>query len=88
MKYFFLIIVAALFVSGCAKEAYYVDHEYGMASTDAFDRQIVHKDYKYATKPVEGMAGIHAESIMDTYHGTFSDSFTKESIDITQTGAD
>ena len=87
MRYFVLIIVATLFLSGCAREAYYADHEYGMATMDAFDRQVVHKDYKYAGKPVEGLAGLHAEKIMETYHETFSDSFSKEDIDVTQTGS-
>jgi hypothetical protein len=86
MKYFIPIIIAALFFSGCAREAIYVDHEYGMATMDAFDRQIVHKDYAYANKPVDGMAGIHAETIMESYHDTFSDSFSKENIDVTATG--
>lgn len=88
MKYFILIIVSGMLLSGCAHEAYYVDHEHGMAQNDTFNRQIVHKDYIYANKPVEGMAGIHAESIMETYHGTFTDSFSKESIDTAQTGSD
>lgn len=88
MRYLLLIIVATFFFAGCSKEAVYVDHEYGMATMDALDRQVVYKDYRYASQPVEGMDGIHAEPIMETYHETFSDSFSKEDFDVTQTGAD
>ena len=88
MRYLLLIIVATLFLSGCSKEAVYVDHEYGMATMDALDRQVVHKDYRYANQPVEGMDAIHAEPVMEAYHETFSESFSKEDIDVTQTGAD
>ncbi len=88
MKYFVLIIACGMLLGGCAREAIYVDHEFGMAQNDAFDRQVVHKDYKYADKEVEGMAGIHAEPIMETYHETFSDSFTSETFDVSQSGSD
>ena len=88
MKYLFLILVTAFIIGGCAREAVYVDHEYGMATMDAMDRQIVHKDYVHASKPVEGMNGIHAETIMSQYHETFSDSFSSEDIDVTQTGGE
>ena len=57
MKYFILIIVSGLLLGGCAKEASYVDYEHGMAQNDAFDRQIVHKDYVHANKPTEGLMG-------------------------------
>lgn len=87
MKYFVLIIASGMLLSGCAQEAYYVDHEFGMAQNDAFDRQIVHKDYAHANKPVEGLDGIYAESIMEAYHETFSDSFSSEDIDVTATGS-
>lgn len=88
MKYFILIMaVTTLALTGCAREAYYVDHEHGMATMDALDRQVVHTDYKHAGKAVDGMDGIHAETIMETYHETFGDSFSRENIDVTQTGA-
>lgn len=88
MKYFTLFIVSGMILAGCAHEARYADHEHGKALTDAFDRQIVNQDYAHANKPVEGLAGIHAESIMETYHGTFSKGFSSEGIDITQTGSE
>jgi len=76
-------------LAGCAlpEQAYYTDREYGVASQDAFDQQIVHIDYIHADKPVEGMSGIHVEPIMTSYHSTFSNSFSSESIDISQTGS-
>lgn len=85
---FIALVLFSLFLTACAREAVYVDHEFGKASQDAFDRQIIHKDYAHAGKPVEGMAGIHAEPIMNTYQKTFSEGFTREDIDITQTGSD
>jgi hypothetical protein len=72
-----------LFLGGCANSAYYADREHGLASRDAFDQQIVHKDYKFAGKPVEGMDAIYAEHIMGKYLDTFQEGFTKETIDIT-----
>jgi hypothetical protein len=88
MKYLTIIAYLALglMLCGCAHEAYYVDHEHGLASRDAFDQQIVNKDYKYAGKPVEGLDGLYAENIMGAYLDTFTDIFTKESVDINATG--
>lgn len=86
MKYIALIFFAALILAGCAQEAYYADHEYGLATTDAFDRQIAHKDYVHADKTDDGMDGIHAEPIMQTYQNSFSQGFTMESIDTSAPG--
>jgi len=79
-------VVLGFLLSGCAETAYYADREHGIASNAAFDQQIVHKDYKYAGKPVEGMDAIYAENIMGRYLETFKEGFTKEDIDITDTG--
>lgn len=86
MKSLLIWIATGLLLTACAMEAPYVDHEYGTATRDAFDRQIVYKDYRYADKKVESLPGIHAENVMQTYHGTFSEGFTKEDIDITSVG--
>lgn len=85
MKFTILPIVLAfgLILGGCAQTAYYADREHGIASSDAFDQQIVHKDYKYADKPVEGLDAIYAEHIMGKYLDTYQEGFTKEIIDIT-----
>jgi len=85
MKHNFLpiVLIFGLFLGGCANSAYYADREHGLASRDAFDQQIVHKDYKFAGKPVEGMDAIYAEHIMGKYLDTFQEGFTKETIDIT-----
>ena len=88
MKPFILISLTLIFLSWCANEAYYSDREYGLATTDAFDRQILHKDYAHANKPVEGMDGIHAEPTMEMYHESFGQGFTQESIDILSPGTD
>lgn len=86
MKALPLIMIVGILLAGCANEAPYVDRELGMAAQDAFDRQIVYKDGRYADRTVEGLNGIHAEKVMDTYHNTFSDGFTQEDIDISDTG--
>ena len=77
MKYNTLPIVLALglILGGCAESAYYADREHGIASSDAFDQQIVHKDYRYASKPVEGMDAIYAEHIMSKFLQTFQTMF-------------
>lgn len=88
MKYPALLIILGfgLFLGGCAHEALYADREHGVASNDAFDQQVVHKDYKYAQKPVETMDGIYSEHVMGKYLDTFRQGFTKENIDIGETG--
>jgi len=88
MKYITLPLVLALglILGGCAETAYYADREHGIASSDAFDQQVVHKDYKYAGKPVEGLDAIYAEHIMGKYLETFTEGFTKEDFEVTETG--
>ena len=82
MKYLTLLFVAAVVLTGCAHEAHYADNEYGVATMDAYDRMIVHKDYVHADKTTDGMEGIHAESTMELYHESFGEGFTQEAIDI------
>ncbi|PLX81425.1 MAG: hypothetical protein C0614_06580 [Desulfuromonas sp.] len=81
------LFICSLLVAGCAQEARYVDQEFGMATRDAFDQQVVHKDGVYASKAPEGLNALHMEPVMQTYHQSFSEGFTKESINITDTGA-
>ena len=76
MRYLMLIFVATIFMTGCAQEAYYADQEYGIASMDAYNQQIVHKDYVHADKDVNGMEGLHAEPTMGMYHDSFGQGFT------------
>jgi len=76
------LFIFGLSISGCAREACYVDKEYGLASNSAFDQQIVNKDYKYAGKDVSGMDALSSENIMGKYVDTYKESFTKEEIDI------
>jgi len=83
---FILSLVIASLISGCAHEAICVDREYGMANRDAFDRQIVYKDYKYAGQPVDGLDGIYVEPTMGKYLETYSEGFTKENVDIQSVG--
>jgi hypothetical protein len=77
MRYLTLLFVAAVLLTGCAHEADYADREYGLASMDAYDRMIVHKDYVHADKTADSMEGLHAESTMGMYHGSFGQGFTQ-----------
>lgn len=86
MRYLMILLFLVFFLVGCAHEAPYADHEYGMATMDAFDRQVVYKDYAHANKPVEGMDGLHAEPTMQMYHNSFGQGFTQESINVTSPG--
>ena len=86
MKYLTLLFVASVALAGCAHELNYADNEYGIASMDAYDRQIVHKDYVYADKNVDGMEGLHAEPTMEMYHDSFGEGFIQESVDINSFG--
>jgi len=84
----FAIVVLVLLLGGCARDAMYADREYGIATSDAFDQQIVHKDYKYAGKPVNGIESIYIENSQGRYLETFKEGFTKEDIDLSETGVE
>jgi len=77
MRYLILIFAVTIFMTGCAQEAYYADQEHGIASMDAYNQQIVHKDYVHADKDVNGMEGLHAEPTMQMYHESFGEGFTQ-----------
>ena len=81
MKYLTLFFIAIVVLTGCAHEAHYADNEYGMASMDAYDQMIVHKDYVYADKTTDDMDGIHAEPTMELYQSSFGEGFSQETID-------
>lgn len=83
-----LSMIACLFLAGCAQEAYYVDKEFGAASRDAFDRQIVNHNNPNAGKTPETLTGVHAEPLMGRYHQTFGEGFTSEDIDISDVGSE
>ena len=87
MKYLTLLFLAAVVLTGCANEAYYADNEFGMASMDAYDRQIVHKDYVHAGKTEDNMDGLHAEPTMGLYQSSFGEGFTQESVSTSSPGA-
>jgi len=80
MKYLTLLLLAVSVLAGCAQNAYFADREHGVATNDAFDQQIVNKDYVYAGKTSDSMDGIYAEPILETYYNSFSEGFTIESI--------
>jgi hypothetical protein len=82
------LLVLGFFLGGCAQEALYVDREHGIASNDAFDQQIVHKDYKYAGKPVDGLESIYIENALGRYLETYKEGFTREGIDLTEVGVE
>lgn len=80
MRCLILIFVATIIITGCAHEADYADREYGVASMDAFDQQIVHKDYVHADKDVDGLEGIHSEPTMQMYHESFGKGFSQKDV--------
>ena len=87
MKFLTISLIALAFLTGCAQEAYYADHEYGVATRDAFDQQIVNKDYIHAGKTTDSMDGLHAEKTMELYHNSFGEGFTQESVSTMSPGA-
>lgn len=67
-----LLSIMIISLLGCAHEAPYVDHEFGKAASDAFDKQIIYSSPNTAEVIPTGMPGIHSEKIMDTYHYSFT----------------
>lgn len=72
------IVPATFLLLAACSGAPHVDDEFGMASRQAFEMQIAHKDYRHAAKIPEGMTGLVAEEIMEVY----TDDFGKESLDV------
>ena len=68
------LFICSLLVAGCAQEARYVHQEFGMATRDAFEAP-------------QRLNALHMDPVIKTYHQSFSEGFTKESINITDTGA-
>lgn len=71
MNKLLIVAIFSLLLVGCAHEAYYVDHEFGMAQNDAFDQQIAYKNGEYSGQTPTGMSGIHSEKIMDAFQASF-----------------
>ena len=86
MRYLALLFLTAAVLAGCAQEAYYADREYGIATRDAFDQQVVNKDYVHAGKTSDSMDGIYAEKTMEMYYDSFGEGFTQESVSTIITG--
>ncbi len=72
------IIPAAFLMLAACSGAPHVDDEFGMATRQAFEMQIAHKDYRHAAKTPEGMTGLVSEEVMEVY----TDDFGKESVDV------
>ena len=87
MRYLALLFFTAAILAGCAQEAYYADREHGIATKDAFDQQVVNKDYVHASKTSDSMDGLHAEKTMELYHNSFGEGFTQESISTSSPGS-
>lgn len=88
MKTLILMIAGIFLLSGCGsfQEAYQLDQEFGLASQDAWDKQIVHTDYRYAENTPEEIDGITAEEIMGVYNETFAKE--PENVEIFQFGVE
>jgi hypothetical protein len=87
MRCLALLFLTAAVLAGCAQEAYYADREYGIATRDAFDQQVVNKDYVHTGKTSDSMDGLHAEPIMEMYHDSFGEGFTQESVSTSSPGS-
>ena len=86
MKYLFIFSFTLVVLSGCANDAYYVDREFGIAHMDAFDRQIVYKEYEHAHQSVDGIDGLHSEKTMEMLDGSYGEGFTQESVSTSDPG--
>lgn len=76
------VIGILLLLAACApfEEAYYIEREFSKDSQAAWDAQIVNKDFRYADRVPEGMAGITAEEIMSSHTKTFAEKPSKSKI--------
>jgi hypothetical protein len=59
-----------LLLSGCS--APYLDQEFGMATRESLDQQIVHTDNPHKGEIPVGIEGISAEELMNAYNSSFS----------------
>ena len=82
----FVLLVFQLVGCASVQEAYYVDQEMYQSAETAFAMQVVNKDYRYAGNTAEELFGNAAEELMDTYIQTFTEGFTSEDIQVTETG--
>jgi len=82
MKGSYLVFILLVLLVGCAgtEETYYLDQEFGQAQMESWDKMIVPPDPMKTEKKPEGMEGIHAESAIGVYHGSFSKKPTETNI--------
>jgi hypothetical protein len=83
MKTLVAVLMIAV-MAGCAHPAfdslYYLDREFGEAQQYTWDQQVAYPDYHYADREAEGLAGIHAEEVMNVHNSTFAKKPEKPSV--------
>jgi len=74
-----ILVLGAVALLGCAahpekfEQAYYVDHEWGVAQMQSWDAQVLNPKPARAEAVPEGMAGIHAEPVVRTLHESYQE---------------
>lgn len=79
MKALAYLITAALLLAGCSS-APLADQTLGKAQARSWDRQVKFQDYRFAGETPTGLAGIHAEQIMDVHNQTFAEAPEKAEV--------
>jgi len=72
MNRLIIVLMTIAVLTGCAKEAYYVDQEWGKAQMASWDKIIANPADKYDGDNPTGMEGINSEEVMGVYNQGFS----------------
>ena len=73
-KILYVPMIGLFLLVGCTTMN--IDREYGKASMSSWDMQIVDTAPAAAEQTPEGLAGIHAEEVMDVRNQTFGEAET------------
>ena len=75
MKKTYIILITLALLAGCAsfEEAYYLDREFGQASRETWNKQILNPEAQTTKKVPTDIAGINTERAMDTHNKSFGD---------------
>lgn len=77
MKYLTLaLLVLGLTLAGCTSYPN-LDREFGQATRTSLKRQVAFPADSHVRKVPEGMGGISAEEVMDTYNQTYAEKWQK-----------
>jgi len=84
MKKLMLAFLSLVLMSGCnfMEKSYCLDKEFGQAQQVTWNNMIADPNPGHADKAVAGVAGIHAEGIMDVYNKSFQEPPHKTTINL------